>query len=273
MRALILVLAGILAALPAQACDMAVKARPGQVAPYVEAARACLAGPPVGYTFDSGLEAEFLRLVNQERTGHGLSPLALRRELADPARFHSLDMAVNGFFGHDGPDGRGQDERIALLDRRAFVDFAAENVATLSRDGGTLGAKFALKRLHENLMQSPSHRANILHPKATHAAFGVVRTKNGAWVTQLFLRLSGTLVEDAPLHMPTELALRAPSGFAGWKFERYDMIPLGGAAFATPAVPSGVREARLAAYATQPGDAAHDFYWIRFLGPAVTLQR
>lgn len=273
MRALILVLAGLLMAAPALACNMSIQSRPGLVAPYVEAARACLAAPSVGFSFDAELEAGFLRLVNEERAAHGLKPLSLRSELEAPARFHSLDMAVNGFFGHVGPDGREPDARIASLDRRAFADFSAENVATLSRTGGTLGAKFALKRLHENLMESPGHRKNILHPKATHAAFGVVRTRNGVWVTQLFLRVTGTLAEEAPLHLPERPRLAAPGGLKDWRFVRYDLLSVSGEPFATPHLSSAAADARLSAYATQPGERANEFYFIRFLGPVFTVQR
>lgn len=273
MRALILLLCSVLAAFPALACDLSLKARPAQVAGYVETARACLAAPPVGFAFDSDLEADFLKLVNAERAAYGLNPVAARADLAAPARFHSLDMAVNGFFGHAGPDGRVPDARIASLDRRVFADFSAENVATLSREGGTLGAKFALKRLHENLMNSPGHRENILHPKATHAAFGVVRTKNGVWVTQLFLRVSGTLAEEAPLRLPEHPRLAAPGGLKDWRFVRYDLISVSGEPFATPHLSSAADNARLSVYATQPGERANEFYFIRFLGPVFTVQR
>jgi uncharacterized protein YkwD len=273
MRAVVLALLALLPGAPALACDLALKTRPAGVAPYAETARACLGAPPGEFEFDATLEAEFLCLVNEERAAVGLAPLALRRELAAPARFHSLDMAVNGFFGHEGPDGRGPDDRMSALDRRSFSDFSAENVATVSKTGGTLGAKFALNRLHENLMESPGHRANILNAKATHAAFGVVRTKNGVWVTQLFLRLSGTLSADAPLRMGETPELRAPLGFEDWTFVRYDLVSPHGEPFSGAGVPPGARDARLAAYATQPGDSPNAYYWIRFLGPSVTLSR
>lgn len=257
---------------PAFACDLRIEGRPLAVAAYVEMARPCLDWPPGGYGFEETLEARFLDLVNEERAGAGLAPLQLRRELTDAARLHSLDMAVNGFFGHVGPDGRGHGERVAALDRTALADFSAENVATLSRAGGRIGGKFAVKRLHANLMDSPGHRANILHPKATHVAFGVVRTEEGVWVTQLFMRVSGTLPAAAPLRISAAQTLQGrPKGLEGWRFVRYDMVALSG----DPVPPAGGarpgRDARLAAYATQPGDDPLSYYWMRFPGPAVTI--
>ncbi|MBK8198117.1 MAG: CAP domain-containing protein [Acidobacteria bacterium] len=255
----------------AQVCDAGLAGRPADVAGYVGRASACLEAPPEGFEFDAGMEAGFLARVNAERRAAGLPPVALRPELRPAARFHSLDMAVNSFFGHEGPDGRSGDDRIAALDRTALADFSAENVATVSKTPGRIDPDFALRRLHENLMDSPGHRENILHPKATHVAFGVVRTRSGVWVTQLFLRLSGTLPEAAPLRLSGTSRLRAPRGLEGWKFVRFDLV--NGDGLEIPAVNlTGVKgDARLAAYATQPGEDALSFYWIRFLGPAVTV--
>lgn len=258
--------------LQALACDLRIEGRPLAVASYVEMARPCLVHPPAGYAFEETLEAGFLNLVNRERAQSGLAPLQLRGEMTDAARLHSLDMAVNGFFGHVGPDGRSHGDRIAALDRTALADFSAENVATISKTGGRMGANFALKRLHRNLMESPSHRENILHPKATHVAFGVARTEGGVWVTQLFMRVSGTLPSAAPLRISLAKGLSGrPSGLEGWRFVRYDMVapsgdPFPGAGGARPG-----RDARLAAYATQPGDDPLSYYWMRFPGPAVTI--
>lgn len=271
MRGLVVLVLIFLAALPAHACDLGLEDRPSGVEGYYARASACLKAPPESFGFDSALEAGFLALVNEERAAAGLAPLALRAELRPAARFHSLDMAVNDFFGHDGPDGRAADDRIAALDRTALADFSAENVATVSKSSGRMDADFALRRLHSNLMNSPGHRANILHPKATHVAFGVVRTRGGVWVTQLFLSLAGTLPEAAPLRLASNSRLRAPGGLEGWTFVRFDLVTEDGET--TPAIrpPEGPGEARLAAYATQPGEDRLSFYWIRFLGPAVTL--
>lgn len=258
--------------LPALACDLQIVGRPLAVASYVERARPCLDRPPAGYAFDETLEGRFLELINAERKAAGLPALKLRPELRDAARLHSLDMAVNGFFGHVGPDGRGPSDRIAALDRTALADFSAENVATVSRPGARIGANFAVKRLHRNLMDSPSHRENILHPKATHVAFGVARTESGVWVTQLFMRVSGTLPQAAPLRVSAAQALEGrPAGLEGWRFVRYDMVAPSGEPVPAPGGARAGRDARLAAYATQPGDDPLSYYWMRFPGPAVTI--
>ncbi|MDP3460507.1 MAG: CAP domain-containing protein [Hyphomonas sp.] len=271
MRGILFLVLMVVAAAPAFACDVRTMGRPAEVAGYAERAADCLASPPEGFDFDAALEAGFLKRVNEERRKVGLAPVQVRAELTGAARFHSLDMAVNSFFGHSGPDGRDADDRIAALDRTALADFSAENVATVSRSTGRMDPDFALRRLHENLMDSPGHRANILHPKATHVAFGVVRTRGGVWVTQVFLRLSGTLPEAAPLRLSGTAPLRAPRGLKGWSFVRFDLVTEEGEPIAEGHLPARRGDARLAAYATQPGEDALSFYWIRFLGPSVTL--
>lgn len=259
-------------ALPALACDLRIQGRPDSVASYVEMAEPCLERPPAGYAFDDAMELEFLRLVNEARRDEGLSPVKLRPELVPAARFHSLDMAVNQFFGHVGPDGRRHDERISALDRTALADFSAENVATVSKASGRISASFAVKRLHRNLMDSPGHRENILHPKATHVAFGVVRTQSGVWVTQLFMRVTGTLPEEAPLRLASADAVgQGPAMLSGWRFVRYDIVSPSGAPYPPAAGPKPGGDARLAAYATQPGDDPLSYYWMRIPGPAITL--
>ncbi len=272
MRGILILVLMVLAGTPAFACDVRTKSRPAGVAGYAERAEACLAAPPEGFAFDATLEAGFLKLVNEARRTEGLPPVEMRPGLRNAARFHSLDMAYNVFFGHQGPDGRVHDDRIAALDRTALADFSAENVATVSKGSGRMEPDFALKRLHRNLMDSPGHRANILHPKATHVAFGVVRTRGGVWVTQVFLRLSGTLPEAAPLRLSADAQLGAPRGLKGWSFVRFDLVTEDGEPIPDADLASQTGEARLAAYATQPGDDPLSFYWIRFLGPAVTLE-
>ncbi len=258
-------------ALQALACEIGLAGRPAGVAAYVEHISPCLIAPPAGIDFDTGLEAEFLVLINAERRAAGLAPVVARSELRDAARFQSLDMAANGFFAHEGLDGRSPSDRIAALDRTALTDFSAENLATVSKSSGRMGGDEALKRMHRNLMNSPSHRANILSPRATHVAVGVARTRGGVWVTQLFMNVSGTLPEAAPLRMSTKTRLPRPRHLPGWTFVRYDLVLPEGHPVPDSLELSPGSDARVSAYAKQPGDDEYSFFWIRFLGPAITV--
>ena len=102
LRSLIIGLMPVLLGLPALACDLGLSDRGEAVADYVEQVRPCFVSLPEGYTFDARMEREFLRLTNAARKEAGLAPLVYRAHLRNTARFHSLDMAYNDFFGHVG---------------------------------------------------------------------------------------------------------------------------------------------------------------------------
>lgn len=103
------------------------------------------------------LEAEMLELINEERRKVGKQPLKADPEMREVARAHSKDMFARGYFSHYTPERTDPFDRM----RSAGVKFltAGENLAF----GKTLSL------CHQGLMNSPGHRANILH-----AAFGRV---------------------------------------------------------------------------------------------------
>ncbi|MEL7128121.1 MAG: CAP domain-containing protein [Pseudomonadota bacterium] len=181
-------------AFTAAACDLGVSDRSSGTPAYIDLVQDCLGVLPLGFEVDTRLEDAFLARINTARREAGLSPLALRRDLLPAARFHSLDMGVNGFFRHLGPDGRDLEKRVRALDRTLLSAGMRENIASLSgwpRFGGEDA------ELHRALMESPGHRANILAEAVTHCAIGVVRRGGDIWVTQVFVDVFGEL--DAPL--------------------------------------------------------------------------
>lgn len=108
------------------------------------------------------LEAKMLVMVNEERAKQGLKPLRADPELTEVARKHSKDMFARGYFAHVSPEGKSAVDRI----REAGVRFltAGENLA--------LGQTLAI--CHQGLMNSPGHRANILHPSYGRLGIGVL---------------------------------------------------------------------------------------------------
>jgi uncharacterized protein YkwD len=49
-----------------------------------------------------------------------------------------------------------------------------------------------VERGHRALMNSPSHRANILHPPFRKGGIGIYKSQTGEfWVTQMFLTTEG----------------------------------------------------------------------------------
>jgi uncharacterized protein YkwD len=108
------------------------------------------------------LEIEMLKMVNEERKKHGLKPLKADPELTRVARAHSIDMFAKGYFAHESPDGKSPFDRM----REANVKFntAGENLALAQ----------TLEIAHTNLMNSPGHRANILHPSFGRLGIGIL---------------------------------------------------------------------------------------------------
>lgn len=108
------------------------------------------------------LEAEMLRLINEERVAAGLAALAPDLELSLVARRHSTDMFTRGYFAHDTPEGRDPFDRM----RAANVSFqtAGENLALAQ----------TVQIAHRGLMNSPGHRANILRPEFGRVGIGIM---------------------------------------------------------------------------------------------------
>ena len=121
------------------------------------------------------LETRMLEMVNAERTKAGLNALKADPEIAQVARAHSRDMFARGYFSHVTPDGKTLGDRV----RAARVPFlsAGENLA--------LGPTLTI--CHEGLMNSPGHRANILHKSFNRLGIGILDGgKYGLMITQNF---------------------------------------------------------------------------------------
>lgn len=121
------------------------------------------------------LESRMLDMVNEERVKVGLNALKPDPELADVARAHSRDMFARGYFSHVTPDGKTLGDRV----KSAGVPFltAGENLA--------LGPTLSI--CHQGLMNSPGHKANILHKGFGRLGIGVLDGgKYGLMITQNF---------------------------------------------------------------------------------------
>lgn len=119
-------------------------------------------------------ERQMLNLVNQERAAAGLQPLQADMALVQLARMKARDMIDKGYFAHQSPTYGSPFEMI----REAAIEYryAGENLA------GAPGVDSA----HENLMNSPGHRANILNANYRKAGIGVV---DGGPYGKMFVQL------------------------------------------------------------------------------------
>jgi Ca2+-binding RTX toxin-like protein len=146
----------------------------------------------------SQFEMQMLALINAERAKVGLAALAINARLNTSAETHSQWMLNADVFSHTGNNGSAPGDRM----RDAGYVFSGnwtngENIAWQSERGAT-GIADDVINLHNSLMNSPGHRANILSPNFTEIGIGIEFgqfTSNGTvWpaviVTQNFARSS-----------------------------------------------------------------------------------
>jgi uncharacterized protein YkwD len=101
-------------------------------------------------------------LLNAEREARGLSILAWDDRAATVAKAHSEDMLANDFVGHVS---QRTGDAGARFERAGITGIVVrENVAR----------GYGPKGIHESLMNSPGHRANLLAADVTHVGIGVV---------------------------------------------------------------------------------------------------
>ena len=111
--------------------------------------------------------------VNQERIKHGMTPLEIDPRLNYVAYKHSEDMAKRHFFAHTNPDGLDPNQRF---NSQGGIGSVGENIAS-----GT-----SIDAAHFHLMNSPGHRANVLHADFTHLGIGIYFYGQNFYITQLF---------------------------------------------------------------------------------------
>jgi uncharacterized protein YkwD len=225
----------------AQACDLSPETRASTIDRYVSAGRVCLDDPPAEFRFDPRAEARFVDLINAARQAEGLPGLKVREGLLPAARYHSLDMSVNRFFDHRGPDDRAAVNRIAAFDRTLLAQSTAENIAAFGptrcrdhrdREVSCFGLpgftpptrSYMVEHLHEKLLQSPGHRANILAPESTHVAIGVVRSGTRLHVTQLFTNRVGELSQPLPTLLHEDSVLSLDPEIQNWGFGGLSLV-------------------------------------------------
>ena len=149
----------------------------------------------------SEVEREMLALINQERTSRGLDPLQLERQLNESSEDHSAWMLNTDRFSHTGSGGSSATQRM----QSAGFDLegswrTGENIAWQSERGAP-GISDDVAQLHQNLMNSPGHRANILNPDFKYIGIGVetgdMQGFDAVMVTQNFATTDAEVMLDS----------------------------------------------------------------------------
>ncbi len=121
----------------------------------------------------AGLEQQLLSGMNAERAKAGLAPLAFESGLTHIARIRSRQMIDQGYFGHVDPYGYSMYVELLAYFGYGYA-WAGENLAMNNFNTG-VAASGALS----GLMNSPSHRANILTTKFSRVGVGVITAPDG----------------------------------------------------------------------------------------------
>lgn len=177
---------------------------------------------PIATLTPSPLQTFMLRLINESRAsaGTGLRPLVLDAELTVAAQGHAQYMVDADVFSHTGQGGSSPAQRGTAAGYN-WTRFG-ENVAMIAGTGATLNERI-VRQLHDNLMNSPGHRANLLSTALTQVGIGLAqgdyRGQPGAFVAQNFgtptaaeLADGTGIAEPAPAPDPTPVpAAPAPT--------------------------------------------------------------
>lgn len=128
------------------------------------------AAPPA--RAEASSEASFLDLLNRERTARGLRAYASAGDLVSVARWQSTRMATLDSLHHNASLTTMVTGWLAL--------------------GENVGYGGSAQQVHDALMASPGHRANILSTTFSQVGIGtVVDARGRLWVTQVFRKPVG----------------------------------------------------------------------------------
>lgn len=121
--------------------------------------------------------SQVIKLVNDERSKNGLSPLKENKELSKVANIKAQDMIDKNYFDHVSPTYGTPFDMMKKFGIN--YTFAGENIA--------YGQKTPSEVMN-SWMNSEGHRANILNSNYTEIGIGIARNNDGTpyWV-QMFI--------------------------------------------------------------------------------------
>ncbi len=140
-------------------------------------------------------EQYLLDLINQERAEAGVQPLAFDPELVNAAERHSTRMDDLNFFAHRDPQDGSTPGTRATQEGYGWTRIG-ENISYISGSQASTLDYADVERMHNGLMNSSGHRANIL--RAEYQEIGLafdLGNHNGRpaiFLTELFGRPNST---------------------------------------------------------------------------------
>lgn len=131
----------------------------------------------------SAVERRLLARIAEERQKRNLPALELHPGLSAVALAHSTDMHENHFVAHTSKQTGEARDRVQRAGLRTTL--LLENI----------GRGYGADEIHAGLMESPGHRANILHPDVRLLGMGVIAETEGERTAFLATQLFATLAE------------------------------------------------------------------------------
>jgi uncharacterized protein YkwD len=119
----------------------------------------------------SQIEESLHCLINERRSEGGLATVRPEGRLRNAAERHSLDMASNGYFAHDAPNGD------SFIDRIVATGYTRGSSSWLVGENLVWGS-FSLSTPESMVaawMNSPSHRANLMRDRFRDLGISAVR--------------------------------------------------------------------------------------------------
>jgi uncharacterized protein YkwD len=120
-------------------------------------------------------EMGLIAAMNTARTAAGLEPLRPHATLMAAARSRTHDMMTNNYFAHIGP--HGESWYTALANMRWSMSGGGENLAKVGGDE-TASVAVAIQKL----LESPTHRANIMNPAFQLVGVGAETSDSGTTI-------------------------------------------------------------------------------------------
>ena len=131
---------------------------------------------------DDSEAGQMFRLINKERESNSLPLLAWDEELNKIAEIKAQDMVDNEYFGHFSPS---YGTPFTMLKQLGIMyKSASENIA---------GSK-SVEDAHNELMESPAHRSNILSSRYDKVGIGTADSPEyGKIIVQIFIEEAGPM--------------------------------------------------------------------------------
>ena len=157
-------------------------------------------------TQPNAYEQYMLELINAERAKAGAQPLAFNGDLNEASEQHSMWMIAADVFSHTGSGGSSAGQRMTAAGYAFTGSWGwGENIAWATTRSPS-GLQDEVLLMHNSLMNSSGHRANILNASYREVGIGVESGdyggRDGAFITQDFARsgsgnfLTGVAFDD-----------------------------------------------------------------------------